>query len=273
MRIAIASAPWSPGRDAGCARIIRQLEDVPYILTSKRREHASVWAVRLWEFVAEQAATEPVVCLNDDVTLHPQFEAIVEAMLEAQPRRVLSLLTNNPHAPALRAAGHHWLACYWLTGPAYVLWPEHAASLLDWFAKAPSSLTRNTNEDNWAIHWAWDRQEPIWACIPGIVEHDTAIPSTLGYDNHPNRTSHVPWSDADVGMLDPAYWEQAEPPPWAPNPWMDVRAMQTIRGWVRGGVKVCEMCCAESACSGSATSQIGLRCLRACAAAVNGGGR
>ena len=148
-----------------------------------------------------------------------------------------------------------------------MLWPEHAASLLEWCARAPASLTRNTNEDNWAIHWSWDRQEPIWSCIPGIVEHDTSIPSTLGYDGHPNRTTAVPWGAEP--LTDPAYWRQDAPPPWVPNPWMDVGALIQFRKWVKEGVKVCEMCCRESAVVGSATSQIGVRCLAACATAHN----
>ena len=265
MRVAVAHAAWAPGRKGGLARLLEQSPRA-HVIASVRAEHASVWAVRLWEWVARQH-DEPVVCLNDDVRLHPKFARVVEAMIRAAGKRPLSLLTNNPAAPPLRAAGHHWLACYWLTGPAYVLWPEHAASLLEWFARAPPTLTRNTNEDNWAIHWAWDRQEPIWACIPGVVEHDTEIPSTLGYDAHPNRTSAVPWGDEP--MTDISYWQQTEPPPWVPNPWMDVGALIQFRKWVKEGVKVCEMCCRESAVVGSATSQIGVRCLAACATAHN----
>jgi hypothetical protein len=265
MRVYVAHAAWAPGRKDGLRRILEAVPDAR-VVSSVRREHASTWAVRLWEHVARDE--EPVACLNDDVTLHPEFVAIVEAMIEAVGKRPLGLLTNNPAAPPLQAAGHHWLTCYWLTGPAYVLWPEHAASILEWYARAPASLTRNTNEDNWAIHWAWDRQEPIWSCIPGIVEHDTSIPSTLGYDGHPNRTTAVPWGDEP--LTDPAYWWQGAPPPWVPNPWMSAQAMAAIRRWVRGGIKVCEMCCAEPAAAGTATSQIGLNCLRNAVAAVNG---
>ena len=267
MKVAIAHAAWATGRHAGLRSILDQ-EPTAHVIASKRREHASVWAVRLWEWVAEQR--EPVVCLNDDVVLHPKFEEIVDTMIEVVgPRAPLGLLTNNPHAPALRAEGHHWLQCYWLTGPAYVLWPEQAGSLLDWFARAPSTLTRNTNEDNWAIHWSWDRQVPVWCSIPGIVEHDVEIPSTLGYDGHPNRTSHVPFSDCSADLTDPAYWRQEGPPPWVPNPWMHVGALAQIRAWVRGGTEFCEMCAGEPAIAGSATSKIGERCLRACADAVN----
>jgi hypothetical protein len=45
--------------------------------------------------------------------------------------------------------------------------------------------------------------------IPALVEHDTTIPSTLGYDNHPERVPLVTWRDVDTSSFtDPETWKR-----------------------------------------------------------------
>jgi hypothetical protein len=239
-----ASAGWLPERRKTLARLRAQVErtDRLVVLESPRREHASVWATRLWEEAARH--DEPAVCLNDDVILHPRFQEIVRAMVEAVPGEVLSLHTNMPGAVKVARDGHHWGRTYWLSGPAYCLPPGVARSLLDF--PVPWTLRSSINEDNLAIHWMWDRQRPAWCAIPAPVTHDIAVPSLLGYDLHPNRVPTVPWENFPLArMEDPGYWRATSDPPHVENPWMSAAKMQHVRRVLVAGARVCSICCTE----------------------------
>jgi hypothetical protein len=267
INIAIAHAAWAEGRRDGLAKIVRTLQPWRHqLFYSDRREHASTWAIRIWEWCAEQS--DPTIVLNDDVIPHPQIREIVAAMFEAVGPRVLSLHPNNPVASQLYANGIHWMRAYVLTGPAYVLTPEGAASLLEWYDAAPMNFKTRINEDNYGIHWAWDRQEPIYCSIPALVEHDTSIPSTLGYDDHPNRKAYVHWRDEP--LTDPSFWRTAAP--WVPNTWAPPTYMANIRRMIRAGVYICDMCHSQPAKVGSGTCKVCMGCLSMCTTATLRGG-
>ncbi len=195
--IIVTAAEWAPERRAGLARLQSQLPHA-VTLASPVREHASTWAVRAWRRAA--AHEGPTVILNDDVTVCPDFPAVVEAMCSAVPNEVIALHTTHPIAPSLAMCGERWLRSYWLTGPGYILPAGAAQRLLAWVARAPRQLIASINEDNMAMHWAWSEQRPIWHCIPALVQHDVSVPSTLGYDEHPGRQTNVPWDAPGMGM-------------------------------------------------------------------------
>lgn len=245
MKILICHAAWLPERKRTLSRLLEQVPDA-HVLSSRRREHAAIWARRAWEWVEDQ--TEPVAVLNDDVTVCPRFAEVVDAMVAAAPERVLSLHTSVPEA---RTVETPWIRSYWLTGPGYVLHPEHAASLLNYWASIPWSYMTGAgrNEDVVAINWAWQRQEPFWSCVPAIVKHDTTTASTLGYDNHATRSAPVSWEhapDSDLTSID--FWKRGvESPPFAENPWMKVSYLEAVRrGFAivspNGACMACEMC-------------------------------
>lgn len=241
MKIAIANAGWMPERKATTERLLSQVTSTnTKVFTSERREHASIWARRIWEWCARQ--DDHVVVLNDDVMLHPQFTPIVRAIVQAVPDEIISLHTQAPLAPQYAAKGHHWIRCYWLTGPAYILPPGAARALLDW--DAPWDFLSRVNEDNVAIHWAWENQRPIYSTIPAIAHHDTDTKSTLGYEGHPFRTPSVPWTHftpQGADLTDPAFW-QVQDPPWVPNPWMTPPGLDLLRRILKAGHKMCFMC-------------------------------
>lgn len=194
MKIAIAHAAWMPERERTLARLESQLTWPPCVCVSAVREHASVWARRLWDF-ASVWNDEHVVCLNDDVTVHPRFIEVIEALTKAVPDQVISLHCTSPVAPSFALAGERWLRSYWLTGPGYLFPPGAAKRLLTWIDTLPKSFVSSVNEDNLIMHWAWHEQRPIWHCIPALVQHDTSTASSLGYDNQPAwmRSSPVAW--------------------------------------------------------------------------------
>jgi hypothetical protein len=206
--LAVAHAPWAPGRKESLARMLSGIKHgEANVFASPARERAEVWAMRIWRWAAERGG--PVLVLNDDVSVHPWLTEVVGAMLTARPGRFLSLHTNAPAAPALAQAGERWIASYWLTGPAYVLPDGAAARLVEWCDRNRATVWAG-NEDSAGIEWMWSEQKPALLSIPALVQHDVAVPSTLGYDKHPMRVSQVPWSDHDEkeleAMTNVDYW-------------------------------------------------------------------
>ena len=222
--VCIAHAAWMPERAATLARLLEQVPSA-HVLKSVRREHAATWARRAWEWVASQG--EPVVILNDDVTVCPGFDEVIQAMIDAAPHRAISLHTSAPGAEEL--IGTAWARCYWYTGPGVLLWPEHAQSLLDYWARLPHAF--GPNEDNIAIQWAWDRQQPFWNCIPAVVRHDVETKSSLGYDHHPLRSSNVDWEAyPEECLTEPDYWlSGVVEPPFIENPWATAASLEATR--------------------------------------------
>jgi hypothetical protein len=234
--IGVAHAAFIPERRETVTRLVDELKFPVTVCDSLKREHASVWARRLWEWAAQVQAENDchVVCLNDDVKPHPDFVNVARAMVTAVPDKVISLHTSVPEAPALAKKGAHWLSCYWLTGPGYILPPGTARSLLNWMDAAPREFLEAVNEDVMGIQWAWSNQQPIWGCIPALVQHDVSVASTLGYDDHPMRQSCVPWDDemfAEQDMTDPTFWtpkgyKGGTDGKWIENPWMKISDLQ-----------------------------------------------
>lgn len=273
-RICIAHAAWMPSRKATLLRLIGQLglgdrHDIE-VFESDRREHASVWSQRVWEYAAEEGA----VILNDDVSVCPEFGAVVEAMLQAVPQApALSLHASMPALEAVVAEGYRWARAYRYTGPAVWLSAESARSLLDYAAGIPWEIRARINEDNVAMLWAWDRQEPFWVPVPSPAVHDTTTVSSLGYDEHPNRACLYPWTDfPKARMTDPTYWRCPEAPPCIENDWYSTDFMQSVRTLWKAGQTLCSMCLERRSIVGA---QGGVRlcghCLGQCTAAVMGG--
>ena len=223
MKFVIAHCAWSSERKASLHRMLQLLGEDSSTFMSDRPEHAYTWARRAWDWIAEQS--EPVVLLNDDVIMHPDFKAICSAMVEALPGELISLHSNMPGAVDAAKAGHHWVRCYWYTGPAVIVPPDVARSVLNFWDALPWNYATRVNEDVVAILRAWEEQHPMWCAIPAPVLHDTTTSSTLGYDGHDNRTPTVPWHEftpkgADLTSVD--YWKPTGLEPTVDNPWMAV---------------------------------------------------
>ncbi len=207
------------------------------VVCSEGREHAAIWARRVWEEAA--AINRDHVCiLNDDVILRPGFHEMLESMVHHVPDEPLSLHCTNPNAIPLAAEGHKWARAYHYTGPAVVLPPGAARSLCDFTYSLPWSFLSRVNEDNLANLWAWDRQRPFWYALPAPVTHDVSVPSTLGYDNHPNR---VP-----VVLGPPEYdWSYDEEPPFIELAWNTTAHLDNMRRVLRSGRHLCTVCIAR----------------------------
>lgn len=270
MEVAITHCGWAPDRKATLGRMLDQLRPAkPMVFVSHVPEHAATWATRLWEWCADHDG-DGVLCLNDDLELAPNLLKILAAMTAAVPDEVLSLHTNFPDAAEISTRGLAWGRVYGLTGPAYFLPPGAARSILNW--QAPWSFLSQINEDERAIHWAYDRQRPMYCAIPAPVTHLTSVPSSLGYDHHAHRTPTVPWTDyADPGELeDVGYWTVSETPPLIRNHWMPAEKLDYMRRVLKSGSPICAMCLTLEGVVSTRRDgpTVCLRCLEACHGAV-----
>lgn len=235
--IAIAHAAWSPGRSASLARLLAQVTGA-LVVTSETREHASVWAPRLWRRAYELAKPgEWCVFLNDDVEIAPNHA--IETMLESASANMVSLATIQPEATR---PGVRWLRSYCCTGPGYAIRRETVGDLLEFHAqKFTAGMRARMNEDEVIGHFAWSRQEPLLHCVPALVKHDVSVKSTLGYDNHPNRIASVLWD----GEIPP--WPPSDDAEYCPHPWMGEGRMRAVHRAITNGWDFDDTCviCAD----------------------------
>jgi len=226
---AIAHAAWAPDRKPALDRLLKQTPGA-LVISSTVREHARVWAPRLWQ-LAHGAAKPGEWCnfLNDDVTIAPDHA--IEAMLEAVPADALgvSLATVLPGARPTYESGGRWLASYLCTGPGYAMRCETVAELLEFHAETlTDGMRAQMNEDEVIAHFAWSKQLPFWQCVPALVAHDVSIKSTLGFDNHPMRVASLLWHEVPREELQ--RWPiPAGGPTYAPHPWLGEGRMAAVR--------------------------------------------
>lgn len=232
--VAIAHAAFLPERAKTLDRLCSQLDGQGakfHISRSEKREHASVWAKRLWQYGAkcEEQGAEATVYLNDDVEISPNLIDAVDAMLTVPDiSRMVSLHAVHPSARSLADAGQRFLATYHLTGPGYVFQRGQSAAMLHALESAPGAYRTTHNEDELCIFEAHRRREPIWNSLPGLVKHDTGVPSSLGYDNHPGRVCVVPWDAPEFEGHDvtyPGYWQEGGLPLFVPTHWTSEEAL------------------------------------------------
>jgi len=241
MKILIATcSEWLPERKATLARLLVELEGADVeVLSSRRPEHATIWARHLWERAEDVKG--PVCCLNDDVFTCADFARVIDVVADVAKGRAISLHTSVPEAVNVKGP---WLRSYWLTGPGYILPEGRATQLLDFWAKLPWAFmaARGRNEDVIAIHEAYSRQEPLWSTIPALVRHDVQTRSSLGYDNHKLRVSPVDWGAAVANLASPDYWRPTvDAPPFVENTWSSTAYLESMRRGITNPV-ACQSC-------------------------------
>lgn len=271
----IAHAAFLPERKATLERLLKQLAEQrgvshgfePRVHRSEKREHASVWATRVYRAIAAENPDAAIV-LNDDVEVSPDLVASVRQMLRQPTSRMISLHASHPMARSLAEAGQRWFATYHLTGPGYVVRKGGARELLDWGAAAPKAWFEKVNEDNVAIQWGFRNREPIWNAIPALVKHDESVPSSLGYDQHAGRVTKVAWDEEifrGIDLRDEHTWD---PPrggvPFLETHWTDTATLLTEEIAISLGIApmICWFCKDRPALIGS--NKTGARICHVC---------
>lgn len=254
--VVVAYAHWAEGRRESLGRLLKSMSKAcprrdPLIVASTQKEHASKWALRLWTELWRVASVHShVVFLNDDVTVCPRFVEACEAIASVLPDEVVSLHTTHGKllclacgltpdealggaCDAVSGPNHQWsmprwARSYWLTGPGYMVPRARLASLVR-FAEERRGFFEGTNEDNLVMQWAWSEQRPIWHCVPALVKHDASVPSTCGFDHHPDRVSKVTWERwLDAPLWEKDFWRPRGEPPFVECPWMPVEALRYL---------------------------------------------
>jgi len=276
VHIPTASA-WLPERVATLDRLLAQLEKQdcrPVVHRSMRREHASVWAVRVYEAVA---AEDPdcAIILNDDVQVAPDLIAAIHAVLQ-NPRhrlsRFLSLHAVHPMSRSLAEAGQRYFSTFHVTGPAYCHLRGTSREILAYYKEAPKAWTSKLHEDNVQIQLAFRHREPVLNLIPALVVHDESVPSSLGFDSHPNRVTKVPWTDPLFEGVDLTKgWEVPAQVPFMETHWTQTQTLlsQEISNDLGVAPEACWHCLERPAFFGSEKSGARM-CGKCLSDAVNG---
>jgi hypothetical protein len=257
----IPHAPWAPGRAKALARLKEQLPQA-VVVPSRGPEHAAIWARRVWEMAAY--AKDHVCILNDDVLLAPDFEGRIARAVAAQPTEPISLHCSNPNVLPIKGA---WARCYHYSGPGVILPPGAAADLCEYLYSLPWPMIARMNEDNIACAWAWDRQRPFWYLLPSPLTHDTKVPSTLGYDNHPWRTPCVLGDERDVTDLSA---------PFVELDWCTTKGLNYRRMVLQAGRQLCLVCVGREGVVGDGKVMVCRECVTELAAVMmraQGGGK
>jgi hypothetical protein len=253
--VVISTAGWQKERFASLANLVRDLKDqacIPLVSSSEKPEHANVWAVRAWE-KAERLEASHILFLNDDTRLHPRCLTYVRELVTVAPDAVWSLHGNFPAFAALAEAGHRVAQCYWPSGPAYVipkdrLWNHERGNpaLLRFVSELPKDwFSEEVNEDGVLASWLWACQTPSLVTIPALVRHDRTVPSTLGYDDSPNRASSVDWES--VERRAESLWadlsdKELDEAPYVDPSWMGPGALHALDEALRGLIPLCGFC-------------------------------
>jgi hypothetical protein len=236
IHVRIAHAQWDARRVAPLHALLSDLGHDAIVHSSTVKEHASVWATRLWRAAAGDLKATHTAFLNDDVRACRDFVAACEAITSAIPDEVVALHVTAPEASSVAP----WLRSYWLTGPGYIIPRSLIPSLLE-FVESWATFARTVNEDNLIMQWAWSRRAPIWHAVPALVRHDTNVPSTLGYDTHKLRQAQVTWAERNADITDPAYWAVRAEPPLIECPWMPRTRLARIEAR-HGAPSSCSFC-------------------------------
>jgi hypothetical protein len=251
----VAHAAWAKDRPAELERMMA----LPFrlnVVKSVVKEHASVWARRLWEQCLDDGPDWHTL-LNDDVDVCPS-KPTWDACLSQAKGDIVSL-----HTSCTERTDVPWVRCYWATGPGYALRRGVARKLLDFVDTLPRILVESVNEDVIMILYAWSKQEPIWSSIPALVEHRVEVPSTLGYDNHDLRQTKVPWHRFPIP--DRIDWKVTSQPPFIENPWATSAHLDKQWRAIKSG-HLCYFCLANVAIAAAKQSPAGIcwDCLRGC---------
>lgn len=253
--IVVGHAAGAAGRRASLDRLRQSLGadgERVLVVASQEKQHANVWAVNCWKAIVDvEAKNLPVTAtliLNDDVVCHPDIMRHVATLAALFPNDVLSLHGNFPLMRQHALRGAPLVRCYWPSGPAMVLPRGFAYELLAWLETVPKDwFSGDVNEDGAIASFLWTLQRPTITTCPALVKHDTTVPSTLpGFDEHPNRTSWVPWKEDGVAGFEIPDWSKVpEKIPYVPVPWMPDASFKALGDVLRGEaapVLRCSMC-------------------------------
>lgn len=171
-----------------------------------------------WEWALSQGAEYTHhLFLTDDLSIHPAFWDVLDAMVTGSGARALGLLSNHPKGPALYASGVHAYRCNsWLVGPAYCLTTGFLAGALDKYRQLPETGEKSRqwfNDDSWLNEYntLYGGGGESWHPLPTIIEHRFDVESTVGHGDRYSR-ERVSWREERKVVDDGENWQWASKP-------------------------------------------------------------
>ena len=204
LAVAIPHADWSPGRPQALARVLDALGPVAEpdrLYVYANRDTRGEW----WGHIAQWAAAQPCthfLQVQDDLALMPGYLAVVRAMVEAVPDRIIGLHSVHQAIPQFAGGGIRWITTAdGLTGPQYLLpleGPDSLAELRKWRDGGGLRPGWNITEDTLIGVWALATGRRIWHPIPALADHMGKLthggpPSTYGNDAAQRQSPPVLW--------------------------------------------------------------------------------
>lgn len=161
-RVLIMAVPFIPERLKNAVRL--RDETGGTIVLDRARDIMDTFTL-----VLEEAGTDPVVVLQDDVYLAQDWRAKVEAVIAEHPRSVcqfFSLRKSDLEMGARWQPGSAYLAntCFYL--PA-----GYAEQLLEFTRQWILDNPGHTGDDTCLAAWLASRRERYWHHVPSLVQH------------------------------------------------------------------------------------------------------
>ncbi len=176
-------------------------------ITDRAPNH--VWSRRMWGWGVQQLAATHVLFAQDDLRFHPDFPAVLAAMVRAVPNRVIALLGNHPCSERALVEGHRWYQLCEVLGAGYVFPRALLACFLDWRDRHP--MRERWNEDFQITLWLARTGRRAWTPIPSSIQTmgDDMIDSTNAAEGrYLFRSAYIDWTDprisGDLASVD--YW-------------------------------------------------------------------
>ncbi len=238
--VAILHAQWRPERVRCLNEMLVSLggEWEPAGLFAGQKPARMAWsqfktilALSQWEWSLAQSDATHHLFLTDDLHMAPGFNEILAAMVTANPRRMIGLLSNHPSAEKLARLGERSYRCNsWLVGPAYCVPRAMLQGFVDWYKSLPDDEEpggrRWFNDDSALNEWN-TRIGPgeSWHPLPTIIEHRADLESCVGHGDKYSR-ERVSWryTRECIVEADRVHW-RSEPATF------DLEAMKSPEYW------------------------------------------
>ncbi len=210
--IAIQHAVWRPERrEALRPMLVELLANAiahPFIgltITDEKparmawSEFKTHLALRQWRWALEQPDCSHHLFMSDDLHLAPGFLPILNAMVEADPDRIIGLLGNHPKAVDMSAHHSAYRCNSWVVGPAYLMPRAQLEMFLRWYEGLPDTeepqCRRWFNDDSAINEWNTKHgRGESWHPLPTIIEHRHDVESTVGHGDCFSR-ERVSWRE------------------------------------------------------------------------------
>ena len=213
--LGISHCPWLPDRAANMQALRPLLQNgSPYHEETDRAPN-HVWSRRLWGWGAAQPVTHGVY-LQDDLRIHDDFWAIVEAMVRAVPNRVIALISNHPMSERALDAGSVWYRMCETLGAGYIVPTFLMREFLVWRDRLSESEAAANCEDFLLSRWLYETERKCWSPIPSIIQTREEFLTTNPAIFYPYRRSYIPWVDPRVAgrpIVEVDYWQPRSLPP------------------------------------------------------------